>query len=112
MLVGALRYEQVELLDIEQDRVIHQEMLLKNARGKLPLPGSHIGELIEAQGFPLLSITSQHVETTRRFERALPDPFDRLLVATAAAEGMNLLTQDTVILSLANDVPLPIVEAR
>jgi glucose/arabinose dehydrogenase len=31
LLVGALRYEQVELLDVEQDRVIHQEMLLKNA---------------------------------------------------------------------------------
>jgi len=31
LLNGALRYEQVELLDIEQDRVIHVEMLLKNA---------------------------------------------------------------------------------
>jgi aldose sugar dehydrogenase len=31
LLVGALRYEQVELLDIEQDRVIHQETILKNA---------------------------------------------------------------------------------
>lgn len=31
LLVGALRYEQVELLDIEHDRVIHTEMLVKNA---------------------------------------------------------------------------------
>ena len=31
LLVGALRYEQVELLDIEQNRVIHQETILKNA---------------------------------------------------------------------------------
>lgn len=31
LLNGALRYEQVELLDIEQDRVIHVETILKNA---------------------------------------------------------------------------------
>jgi glucose/arabinose dehydrogenase len=31
LLSGALRFEQVELLDIEQDRVIHQEIILKNA---------------------------------------------------------------------------------
>ncbi len=31
LLVGALRYEQVELLDMEQDRVIHQETILKSA---------------------------------------------------------------------------------
>jgi glucose/arabinose dehydrogenase len=31
LLVGALKYEEVNLLDIEQDRVIHQETILKNA---------------------------------------------------------------------------------
>ena len=31
LLVGALKYEQVELLDIEDDRVLHQETILKNA---------------------------------------------------------------------------------
>jgi glucose/arabinose dehydrogenase len=31
LLVGALKYEQVELLDVEDDRVVHQETLLKNA---------------------------------------------------------------------------------
>jgi len=31
LLVGALKYEEVRLLDIRGDRVIHQEIILKNA---------------------------------------------------------------------------------
>ena len=31
LLVGALKYEEVRLLDIENDRVMHQEIILKNA---------------------------------------------------------------------------------
>lgn len=31
LLAGALRYEEVRLLDLEGDRVIHQEVILKNA---------------------------------------------------------------------------------
>jgi glucose/arabinose dehydrogenase len=31
LLVGALKYEEVDLLDIEADRVIHHETILKNA---------------------------------------------------------------------------------
>ena len=31
LIVGALKYEEVRLLDIEDDRVIHQEIILKDA---------------------------------------------------------------------------------
>lgn len=31
LMVGALKYEQVSLLDIENDRVMHEEVILKNA---------------------------------------------------------------------------------
>jgi len=31
LLVGALKYEEVRLLQIEEDRVIHEETILKNA---------------------------------------------------------------------------------
>ena len=31
LLVGALKYEDVRLLRIEKDRVLHQEVILKNA---------------------------------------------------------------------------------
>ena len=87
------------------------EMLIKNSRGKLPLPEGSPGDAIEAQGFRVLAITSRHVEATRRFDRAIADPFDRLLVATAAEEGMLLLTQDGGILELAERTRLPVADA-
>ena len=86
------------------------EMLIKNSRGKLPLPEGSLGDAMEAQGFRLLAITARHVEATRRFDRAIADPFDRLLVATAAEEGMFLLTQDASILEIARRTRLPIAD--
>lgn len=87
------------------------EMLIKSAKGKLPLPDGPLGPIIEAQGFPVLAISSHHVDATRRFEYSLPDPFDRLLVATALEEGRLLITQDSTILELAARLKLPLVEA-
>jgi PIN domain nuclease of toxin-antitoxin system len=87
------------------------EMLIKNARGKLPLPEGSLGDAIEAQGFPVLAITARHVDTTRRFERSLSDPFDRLLTAIALQEDLQLLTQDATMLELGARLKLPIVRA-
>ena len=86
------------------------EMVIKNSRGKLPLPKGSLGDALEAQGFALLSIYARHVEATRRFDQAIVDPFDRLLVATAAEENMLLLTQDASMLALAARTRLPIAE--
>ena len=63
------------------------EMLIKNGRGKLPLPEGSLSSAIETQGFRVLAISGRHVEATRRFDRAIADPFDRLLIATAVGEG-------------------------
>ena len=84
------------------------EMMIKSARGKLPLPDSSLSDAIEANGFRVLAITGEHVEATRRFDEAIADPFDRLLVATAAEEDMLLLTQDAAILDLAGRAKLPV----
>ena len=84
------------------------EMLIKNSRGKLPLPKGSLADAMEAHGFRVLAITARHVEATRRFDQAIADPFDRLLVATAAEEGIFLLTQDAGILKLAKRTRLPV----
>jgi PIN domain nuclease of toxin-antitoxin system len=84
------------------------EMLIKNARGKLPLPEGPVGDAMEAHGFRVLAITVRHIEATRRFGRSLMDPFDCLLVATAAEEGMLLVTQDEAVLELATRSKLPV----
>ena len=86
------------------------EMLIKNAHGKLPLPKGSVTDALEAQGFSVLSISARHVEATRRFDEAIRDPFDRLLVAIAATENMLLVTQDAGILELAGRTRLPVAE--
>lgn len=86
------------------------EMLIKHARGKLSLPKGSLNDTLQARGFSVLSTTARHVEETRRFDQAIPDPFDRLLVATAATEGMLLLTQDAGILDLAERTTLPVAK--
>lgn len=76
------------------------EMILKNAKGKLPLPQGAITEQLEAQGFVLLPILPRHLEVVRSLTCAHSDPFDRLLIAQAQDERLTLLTRDAAILAL------------
>jgi PIN domain nuclease of toxin-antitoxin system len=79
------------------------EMVLKNAKGKLPLPQGAITEQLEAQGFALLPILPRHIEAARSLTCSHADPFDRLLIAQAYDERLLLLTRDTAILGLGLD---------
>ncbi len=76
------------------------EMVLKNAKGKLPLPQGAITEQLEAQGFALLPILPRYIEAARSLTCAHSDPFDRLLIAQAYDERLTLLTRDAAILEL------------
>ena len=78
------------------------EMVLKNAKGKLPLPQGTITEQLEAQGF-VLPILPRHIEAVRSLTCAHADPFDRLLIAQAQDERLTLLTRDAAILELGLD---------
>jgi len=79
------------------------EMVLKNAKGKLPLPQGSLAEQLETQGFVLLPILPRHVEAARSLTCAHADPFDRLLIAQAHDERLVLLTRDAAILELGLD---------
>ena len=79
------------------------EMVLKNAKGKLPLPQGAITEQLEAQGFALLPILPRHIEAVRSLSCVHADPFDRLLIAQAYDERLTLLTRDAAILELGLD---------
>ena len=48
-------------------------------------------------GYIELSITSQHAAATALLPDIHRDPFDRVLIAQAATEGMTFLTADSVI---------------
>ena len=76
------------------------EMVLKNAKGKLPLPDGSLTDQLEAQGFILLPILPRHIEAARKLRCEHADPFDRLLIAQAQDERLTLLTRDVAILGL------------
>jgi PIN domain nuclease of toxin-antitoxin system len=69
------------------------ELVIKTSLGKLALPDD-IETMVVAQGFSVLSISFAHL---RRFA-ALPthhkDPFDRMMIAQALAEGIPIITAD------------------
>ncbi|MDD5328583.1 MAG: type II toxin-antitoxin system VapC family toxin [Sulfuricella sp.] len=79
------------------------EMVLKNAKGKLPLPEGSLTEQLETQGFVLLPILPRHIEAARSLTCTHPDPFDRLLIAQAYDERLTLLTRNAAILALGLD---------
>lgn len=79
------------------------EMVLKNVRGKLPLPQGSLVEQLEAQGFVVLPILPRHIESVRSLGCPHADPFDRLLIAQARDEKLTLLTRDAALLALRLD---------
>jgi PIN domain nuclease of toxin-antitoxin system len=74
------------------------EIAIKQSLSKLEAPNDLL-ELIEQSGFEALSISSFHAEQAGRLPLAHKDPFDRMLIAQAQAEGLILVTHDEAILS-------------
>ena len=65
-----------------------------------------------AAGTIVLSLTDAHVLTAAEVTVAHADPFDRLLLGVAVAEGLQLLTADMTLVGLTHRHPhLPIREA-
>lgn len=70
------------------------EMAIKHGLGKLPLPSRQIVADVGAQGFGWLSITPGHAQAVLDLAAHHKDPFDRLLIAQARCEGMQIVTYD------------------
>ncbi len=69
------------------------EISIKRATGKLRAPRG-LANVIETKGFTPLAITVEHAERAGDLPRHHTDPFDRLLIAQAQAEGLVLVTRD------------------
>jgi PIN domain nuclease of toxin-antitoxin system len=69
------------------------ELAIKAATGKLKSPGDLETQLRESR-FTELPITVRHAVAAAKLPRLHTDPFDRMLVAQAAVEGLTLLTSD------------------
>lgn len=72
------------------------EMLIKHRVGKLDLPTLDVAGDIVAQGFGLLAIKPEHLLALTELPFLHRDPFDRLLLAQAKAEGMTVVTTDRI----------------
>lgn len=79
------------------------EAAIKASLGRLELPDS-VESGVEDSGFEKLPITFSHAETAAALPSHHHDPFDRMLVAQAAAEGLTLVTHDRKL--KAYDVPI------
>ena len=69
------------------------EIAVKQALGKLQAP-DNLEVSIKQQGFTPLSLTFRHAEQARALPPYHGDPFDRMLVAQAQAEGLTVITRD------------------
>ena len=79
------------------------EAAIKAALGRLQLPDT-VESGVEDSGFEKLPITFSHAEAAAVLPPHHYDPFDRMLVAQATAEGLTLVTHDRNLESY--DVPI------
>lgn len=69
------------------------EAAIKVSLGRLEIPGP-MEEGVVDSGFEKLPVTFAHAERVAGLPQHHRDPFDRLLVAQAQAEGLTLVTRD------------------
>ncbi|HLQ55190.1 MAG TPA: type II toxin-antitoxin system VapC family toxin [Streptosporangiaceae bacterium] len=69
------------------------EISIKKALGKLTAPDD-LERQLQAGGLTPLPITIAHGTAAGRLPRHHEDPFDRMLIAQAFAEGLTIMTRD------------------
>ena len=79
------------------------EIAIKLALGKITARGS-LADAIDDYGFEPLSITVAHADAVRSLPSHHRDPFDRLLVAQAAIEGLTIVSRDPALRRYATPV--------
>jgi len=88
------------LLDTGTDKYVSivsaWEFTVKHSLNKLHLDGGVYGffKIIEENGFSLLGMERAHVHQLARLPFIHHDPFDRILIATAAVEDLCIMTLD------------------
>lgn len=75
------------------------EIAIKNSLGResFSVDSTALHKSLLANGVAELPITATHAAATERLPMRHKDPFDRMLIAQATAEGMTLLTADKIV---------------
>ena len=69
------------------------ELVIKTSLGKLALPDD-VEAMVASQGFSVLPITFVHLRRFAALPRHHKDPFDRIIIAQALAEGLPIASAD------------------
>ncbi len=104
----ALREEAHRLIADRSNHVVVSavsvwEFGIKAARGKLAMPDG-LEQAVQESGFVRLPITFAHARRAGELPRHHDDPFDRMLVAQAQIERLEIITRDRRL--RAYEVPL------
>lgn len=108
-----LTLDDARLGERARDRILHaprvlysavsiSELVIKHMLGRIELPGGELfPEIFTRSGLVELPFTARHANAMRDDPTlARHDPFDRMLVAQARAEGIELLTTDRTLLGM------------
>lgn len=86
------------------------EVAIKHGLGRLPVSPVRFRDELAKGGATILPIEDEYAIRSADLPVRHGDPFDRLLLATAIAESLRLLTADRALLELAaRDDSLPIL---
>lgn len=83
------------------------EIAIKSRLGKLALPDkpeAFITAMLKRHGFSVLAISMRHVMADYDLPAHHSDPFDRLLIAQATIEGLNLVSNDIKMAAYAVEI--------
>jgi len=100
-----LKKRHVEIFEAEESELYLSaasiwEALIKAGTGRLVLPQPVVGYLareMEANRVQLLPVRMNHLQELENLPPVHRDPFDRLIVAQALAEGLRLVSSDTAL---------------
>ena len=79
--------------------VVAWEIEIKQAKGKLPGDSFDWSSVITDKKLIPLNVSFEHVTTLRQLPLLHHDPFDRLLLAQAKSENLQLVTHDKAIIA-------------
>jgi len=72
------------------------EIAIKTSTGKLGIPAHEMTNALATQGWTELPFTVRHAEKMFQLPGLHKDPFDRMLIAQALAEGLPVVTTDRI----------------
>ncbi|MGK2878330.1 MAG: type II toxin-antitoxin system VapC family toxin [Solirubrobacterales bacterium] len=83
-------------VDVVVSAAVVWEISIKRGLGKLVAP-KNLVHVLEHAGVTTLSMTARHAEIAGALPNVHRDPFDRMLIAQASAEGIPIITSDAQI---------------